>query len=317
MSKELLKKAQRWIPLLVAACVAVIFNAPAVSAQAEPNRQCAKQGAYVRSGPGTDNTIVNGLKAGEAVVVVDEEEDDDGTTWYLHVKGWTAAWLIGPCETGQGGSKTDPAKKPAESNGWAISWFSGATPQMRGQGELPWAPFPVLDPAGWPNFPDQANPAKDFPAEWSLMYEEDETQFCGVNHDGCSVVVPAGHYMLITGSWKLEGLGECHGGDGNGCAVSITNVGEESAEFTGILDNVFIVWGRYNHGDHLPEAISGLMSHASWNMTHGNSKLNPPSSTNAGSNCSVKKGCNGVNNQFFVTSGGEVLIHGETNYNRP
>lgn len=203
-----------------------------------------------------------------------------------------------------------------EVNGWQVKYFEGATLQMLGEGNIPWAAFPTLDPSLWVEFPNVDNPEADFPAEWGLYYAEDETQFCGAADDQCSLVVAGEHYVLVTGSWSFEGLGSCETTEDDpfGCALLIVNVGYASAEFTGTVDNAFFVTGNYFHGDHLPEAASAVLSHASWNMTDGASTLNPVDLANAGGNCSHVEGCMGVNNQFFVTSGIEVLIHGEVVY---
>ncbi len=216
-------------------------------------------------------------------------------------------------------SSLPAAAQVADVNGWYVEYFEGATLQMLGQGSIPWAAFPTLDPPLWVEFPDVDNPEADFPAEWGMYYAQDQTQFCGAANDQCDLVVAGEHYTLVTGSWSLDGLGSCVTTEDQplGCALLIVNVGYASAEFTGTLDNTFIVTGNYFHGDHLPEAITAVMAHATWNMTDGVSELNPTELANAGGNCSFIEGCLGVNNQFFVTSGIEVLIHGEVDYERP
>lgn len=203
---------------------------------------------------------------------------------------------------------------------WDVTFYNGATHQMRGQeGPLgpPWAAFPCLAPAKAPVFPDVAIPALGLPAEWGLMYEEDETQHCGAIDDQCSIVIAPGHYALVTGSAEHQ-FGGCVGGGnaGHGCAQVFVNVGLAEFELVGRFNNVFTVQGRYHDGDHLPEAVNALMSHASWNMVDGPSTLNPMRAANAGGNCGNIDGCIAVLNQFFVTSGGELLIHGAAFYNR-
>ncbi|MFZ1720906.1 MAG: PT domain-containing protein [Microgenomates group bacterium] len=200
-------------------------------------------------------------------------------------------------------------------NDWTVEWYIGATQQMHGEGDLPWADFPTLNPPVWPEFPNVTNDIADFAAEWGLEFGEDESQFCGSVGDLCALVVAPQSYALLSGFWSLDGLGTCNNPEELGCATMIINVGLESAEFSGTLDNVYVISGRYWHGDHLPEAIVAGLSHMTWNMVDGKSVLNPSAElANAGGNCSSVDGCPGVDVQFYVTSGSEPLVHGQTVY---
>ena len=318
MSK-LLEKAQ-WLALpalaLVIACAAMMFevsSAHAQSAQIDVNCVVLKS-SNVRSGPGTNFKVVSGLKAGATVTVDDATADG---SWLHHKAGWTAEFLLdcaGEEVAENAEVSTGTMTNTTMSSEWAIQWLAGATTQMKGQGENPWPGFTALAPLNWPEFPNVDNSGANFSAKDGLEFGEDESQFCGVDDDGCSLVVPPRSYALVTGSWQLEGLGQCKGSETFGCALLIANVGEVSAEFHGTLDNVYIVQGRYWNGDRLPVAVVAVLSHATNNMTNQVSKLNPEGITNAGGNCSVVDGCKGVNNQFKITSGNELLISGETNW---
>ncbi len=230
-------------------------------------------------------------------------------------EGNPSAVAIDKVEMVIGGAFATPPTLLSEEmiNGWNTQWFAGATDQMKGLGKNPWPRFPALHPSTATIFPDTDNPLSGFIAAHGLEYGEDESQHCGSFDDLCSIVIPPMSYVLMSGNSQND-LGSCLGAEGAGCAWMFTNVGLSSFELKGWFDNVFIIQGRYWHGDFLPEAIVEGLSHVSWNMTNGDSQLNPNGIQNAGGNCSSPGGCEAVINQFFVTSGAELLIYGATTY---
>lgn len=190
---------------------------------------------------------------------------------------------------------------------WTVSYYDGATAQMRG-----WN-WRNLEPQNWPTAANEPNPLVSWwDVSHGLEWGEDESLWCGVDDDGCHIVVAPESYILITGDYEIPALGiSCSANQGVGCALLITNVGSVSADFVGTFNNVYEVSGRYFHGDYLPDAIVAGLGHASNVMLDLVSELNPEPLANAGGNCSNPDGCTGVLNRFVVTSGNERLIQGE------
>lgn len=193
---------------------------------------------------------------------------------------------------------------------WDVMLLEGATEQMRGWFET----IQNLDPENWPEFPNVDNPRVGFRASNGLEYGLDERNFCP--QETCDILVAAGEYQLITGDYDL-GFVSCTAEEGIGCAIIIVNVGEVTANFEQVIvDNGFSVAGRYWNGDELEQGIWGGLSHASANMLGMVTALNPAGSTNAGSNCSVRAGCDGVLARVVITSGNHVLVVAETTVSR-
>jgi hypothetical protein len=185
---------------------------------------------------------------------------------------------------------------------WKISYLEGATEVMK-----EWT-FPNLAPEVWPEFPNVDNGS--YLASQGLEYAEDLTTFCQFK-ETCDFVVPARHYRLYTGDYKLSGVGECIGEGRKGCALAVFNVGEVTASFEDQwFDAGFTVWGRYWDGAYLSQAVWALLSHAANNMLNMDSKINPSVITNAGANCSIPEGCLSVEATFVVISGNEILMVG-------
>lgn len=206
---------------------------------------------------------------------------------------------------------------------WGLTYFEGATPQMRA-----WD-FGPLQPQLWPTFPDTQNPLVPsfrtvtqadgtVTVPDGLEFGMQEHNFCGAAGDECELVVPARGYVLISGDYDLPGYDTCTGAVAvSGCALMIPNVGEVSANLVGTFNNVWVLSGRYWNGDVLPVAVVAGLSHVVNNMTNGQSALNPNGSVNAGANCSVPDGCGSVRATFVVTSGNEALFKGVATYVAP
>lgn len=195
---------------------------------------------------------------------------------------------------------------------WKVTFYEGATDQMRGWFESLKDP----DPANWPDYPNVDNPRVDFVAANGLEYGLDERNYCP--NDICDVLVPARGYNLMTADYDL-GFSSCYAKEGVGCGIAVFNVGDVTANFEDVMvDNGFSVDGRYWNGDELHQAIWGVISHMSANMLNyatngtGGDTLNDPDRTNAGANCSVPQGCAGVLWRVVITSGNQVLAIAET-----
>gem|GEM_PF-2945996 len=206
---------------------------------------------------------------------------------------------------------------------WQIEEVFGLTDLMRnvwisGLESLP------ASPELWPTFPNIPNPlvpsfrivnGNEVPD--GLEYGQDIDIFCQQDLR-CDFNVAARSYRLYTGDYDFPAVGEsCNIGDtGIGCAISVWNVGDVTALFENqSFDRGFTVAGRYWNGDVLHIAMSALMSHAAANMLNL-SELNPSGGANAGANCSVPSGCQGVNLVIVVTSGNEVLWKARTTVTR-
>lgn len=205
-------------------------------------------------------------------------------------------------------TKPEPAEVKTTSESWKIQYFDGATGEMKG-----WT-FKKLNPVGWPEFPNVDNGS--YKAAQGLEYGEDLTTFCQYK-ETCDFVVPARHYRIYSGDYTLKGVGTCKGGEGQGCALMVVNVGEVTASFEDQhFDTGFTVWGRYWDGEFLNQAIWAGLSHVANNMLNLDSTLNPTKITNAGANCSVVDGCKSVEATFVVISGNEILLIGRSTVNR-
>lgn len=186
--------------------------------------------------------------------------------------------------------------------GWKLSTYEGATEQISGWLNQLAEPAPQL----WPDFPNVDNPAADFLASNGLEYGLDERNHCP--QETCDILVAPGEFHLLTADYDL-GFWQCSATeDGTGCAVALFNVGEVTASFEDVVvNNGFSLTGRYWNGDELPQAINGLVSHVSANMLNLPTSLNPAGSSNAGGNCSVRTGCEGVLWRVIIISGNEIL----------
>ena len=193
---------------------------------------------------------------------------------------------------------------------WIVTFFKGATEQMKG-----W--FTMLKnpaPASWPMFPNVNNPLVDFQAKNGLEYGLDERNYCP--QETCDVVVAAGEYNGITADYDF-GFLQCSATETTGCGIMFVNVGEVSANFEQVVvDNGFSITGRYWSGNELQQAIWGFVSHVSANMLNMPTTLNPQGSTNAGANCSVRNGCKAVLWRVVIISGNQILVIAETTVRR-
>lgn len=241
---------------------------------------------------------LKGSEPAAAVITVKEEPTMDPRIGQIETQ---VAILTKPTEiVEEEQSKTEP--KNIQSGDWKITYFEGATSEMRN-----WE-FPNLAPDIWAVFPNVDN--GQYLASQGLEYGEDLTTFCQYN-ETCDFVVPARHFRGYSGDYKFKGVGECLGEGQKGCALGVFNVGEVSASFEDQwFDSGFTVWGRYWDGNFLSQAIWALLSHMSNNMLNMDSTLNPSVVTNAGANCSIVPGCESVENTFVITSGNQILMIG-------
>jgi hypothetical protein len=186
-------------------------------------------------------------------------------------------------------------------NGWSINWYDGATDPMKAYS------FAEVNPALWPNYPDEDNPAANFVAANGLQYGQELSAFCQQD-TRCDFNVAARSYRWYSGDYDAGPLGACVGStDGVGCAIAVFNVGDVTAIWRSIqADYGHTVTGLYWNGDEVDQAISGLMSHITYNMLDMEESM--PS--NQGANCSVPTGCQRVMLTFHITSGNEILLTG-------
>jgi len=182
---------------------------------------------------------------------------------------------------------------------WTISYFPGATQEMRG-----WK-FQDPSPRDWPKFPNVTNTvaSKVYPASWMLEYGVDKDSVC--SSVGCFFVVPAGEYRLYSGDYSIPGIDEWQAHDDTGSAIMFVNVGDATAEWEVLMKRGFTYRGRYWHGGHLDSAIWAGMSHVAYRMLNLSGDA-----TNAGANCSNRGGCPKVRLTFVIISGNEVLMKG-------
>jgi len=174
---------------------------------------------------------------------------------------------------------------------WAISYFPGATQEMRG-----WK-FQDPAPKSWPMFPNVPN--GNIPA--LLEYGKTIDEFCQQGQV-CDVVVSAMHYRIISGDYNLPDVAEnCQ----SGCAIMLVNVGNVTASFRNqSVDAGWTVTGRYWDGSKMPDTICAGLSHTGYNM------LNLAGNVNPGANCGSPSGCPKVRLTFVIISGNEVLMKG-------
>jgi len=149
-----------------------------------------------------------------------------------------------------------------------------------------------------------------------LEYGEDLSVFCQQDKR-CDFQVAARHYRVYSGDYEFPDVGEeCHSDTGQGCTISVWNVGDVTAIFPDqTFDRGFTVTGRYWNGDVLHIGMNALMSHVSANMLDMFTLASPlevlnagvEGNTNAGVNCSVLEACKWVDARIVVVSGNEVL----------
>lgn len=213
-------------------------------------------------------------------------------------------------------------------SGWKVIYHNGAGLD-RGDGTTfrdtfdKWN-FRSIAPDLWPTFPNVPNPlVPEFrvvngnQVPDGLEYAMDESNFCQqLAGEDCRVPVAAMHYLLFTGDYDIPEIGACEAKDGFGCELVIVNVGNVTADITGIFSQGFRLHARYWNGDELGIAIWGLTSHAANNMLNMESKLNPEGIQNAGANCSVPNACEGVDVRVVFISGNELLVTMETTVQR-
>jgi len=216
----------------------------------------------------------------------------------------------------------------SKSNGWAITYLPGSGLD-RGDGSTfrdtfdAWN-FRKIAPELWSTFPNVPNPevpgfrvvnGNEVPD--GLEYAMDESNFCQqLGGEDCQVPVAAMHYFLFTGDYKIPGIGECQSTDGIGCSLIIVNVGDVTADITGMFAQGFRLHARYWNGEALDMAMWALSSHVANNMLNMDSKLNPEGIQNAGANCSVPNACDGVFTRIVFISGNEPLVKLETTVER-
>lgn len=203
---------------------------------------------------------------------------------------------------------------------WTVTTYEGVTPQM-----VNWFKgMKDLDPANWPTFPNVDNPKVGFKAANGLYYGLDERNYC--DNDICDVLVQARGYNNITGDYDLGFVAHKAADDKLGSALLLINVGEVTANFEDVhVDNGFSVAERYFNGDELQQAIWGVTSHTTAAMlnfpviadaTTGRVLNAGGSDVNAGANCSVVAGCNGVHYTVVITSGNQILVVAKTGYSK-
>jgi len=211
-------------------------------------------------------------------------------------------------------SEMPVAKSEATQGKWKVSFYEGATDQMRGW----FSELKDPEPAIWPDFPNVDNSKANFKAADGLEYGLDESVFMEQNEFG-QMPVQARGYRLITGDYNIPGIDACEATEvKGGCAIAIFNVGEVTADLKAWVRQGFTVPGRYWNGDTLELAMWGLSSHVSANMLNmstngtGGKTLNQPDRTNAGANCSVVEGCQNVRFVIAITSGNQLLVKAVT-----
>lgn len=220
-------------------------------------------------------------------------------------------------------------------NGWDVSWLEPSEFD-RGDGTTfkedaeDWD-LRELAPELWPTFPNVPNPlvsdfkvvtcADDPSAKCvpdGVEYANAESNFCQqLAGEACRVPVAARHYLYFSGDYDIPGIGQCsENGTGIGCLLIVDNVGEVTADITGIFQQGFRLHARYWNGDELDMAMWALASHGVNVMTNMNSRLNPDDFANAGANCSVPSGCGGVHVQWVVITGNVPMMNAEATYLR-
>lgn len=227
-----------------------------------------------------------------------------------------------------GNDSTSASSDVVKSNNWEITYHEGAD-LNRGDGTTfrntfdEWN-FKKIAPELWATFPNVPNPlVPEFrvvngdQVPDGVEYAMDESNFCQqLGGEGCRVPVAAMHYLLFTGDYDIPEIGACEAKDGFGCELIIVNVGNVTADLTGVFSQGFRLHARYWNGDALDMAMWGLSSHAANNMLNMDSKLNPDGIQNAGANCSVPNACEGVDVRIVFISGNELLVTMETTVQR-
>ena len=221
----------------------------------------------------------------------------------------TATMTIAPTATGSVLTSSDD---------WKITWLAGAD-KDRGDGTFrqdaeEWV-WRKVAPELWPTFPNVDNPlVPEFKTADGLEYAMDESNFCQqIIDEDCRVPVAAMHYLYFTGDYDIQDIGSCEEDESRiGCMLDIINVGSVTSDFTGMFGQGFRLHARYWNGNTLNVATWALVSHGSNSMMNMNSLVNPNGIQNAGANCSVPEGCEGVNIRIVFVSGNEILMMLET-----
>ncbi len=269
---------QRALVFLVVLVMTAVLVAPVV-AQDGCNVVSGSQVFTVRDGTLNDS---NGLvcRNGEWVAVRTEQESD-----------WEVTWLPGAeLDRGDGTTFRDDA------------------------GDWIWR---EVAPELWPTFPNEPNPlvpefrvVNNNEVPDGLENANQESNFCQqLAGESCRVPVAARHYFYFSGDYDIPNLGSCEeDGSSVGCMLVIVNVGEVTSDFTGVFQQGFRVHARYWNGETLDMAIWALTSHGVNTMMNMDSVLNPDGTANAGANCSVPTGCEGVHIRVLFVSGNEPLL---------
>lgn len=210
---------------------------------------------------------------------------------------------------------------------WEITWYDGADLD-RGDGTTfredaeDWT-WRVIAPDLWPVYPNEPNPlvpefrveaCKDAPTKLCVPDGVEiamaETNFCQqLAGEECHVPVAARHYNSFSGDYDIPEIGACEEAEtGIGCELIIVNVGDVTADITGVFGQGFRMQARYWNGNALDMAMWGLSSSIANFMMHLTSELNPMGSNNGGANCSVPTGCEGVHVRIVFISGNEQLM---------
>jgi len=222
----------------------------------------------------------------------------------------------------------ESVERVTTAEGWSFDWYAAAD-KDRGDGTTfrqaveKWT-LDTITPELWPTFPNEQNPlvpefrvvvCEDDPTKScvpdGLEYANAESNFCQqLAGEACRVPVAARHYFYFTGDYDLPSVGSCEeGGTDMGCMLVIVNVGDVTADFTGgVFNQGFRLHARYWNGDELDMAMWALTSHGSNVMMNLDSPLNPDDIANAGANCSIPGGCQGVNVRVVFVSGNEPLL---------
>jgi hypothetical protein len=177
-------------------------------------------------------------------------------------------------------------------------------------------------PAVWRTFPNIPNPdVAEFDVARGAEYGVANVPYCQQDMR-CDLVIPPWHYRLVTGNYSF--LGRTCGADGMGCLLLVINVMDKTYTWRNVtIDNGFTVPGRYWDGDHLDEAVWGLVSHAAANMLNmptmasEDKVLNAGDPGNAGGNCGDVNGCGIIDAFVVVHAGDRVLATAHTTVSRP
>lgn len=202
---------------------------------------------------------------------------------------------------------------------WEITWYKGADLD-RGDGTTfrddaeKWT-WSELEPAKWPTFPNEPNPlvpefrvVNKTEVPDGMEFANAESNFCQqLSGEDCHFTVAPLHYMSYSGDYRW-GKFVCEQKDGIGCNLIFVQVGKVASDQTAWFGQGYRLHARFFNGDTLPIGIWALASHIDNVMMDMPSELNPDQLANAGGNCSVPEGCDGVDTQVIFMSGNEVLM---------